>query len=195
MNQRRIPVFFKYVRRELRLSRLAVVLVGTALMTSACSSLGIGGSSEVSIADLEKAASSAMECLREAGIDGEITIGDTGYQGVGFTVSEDAGIAWEQERAVDECILELEELDFEYMKTRIPTGADRDREMADMLACFESVGVTSITATDPQNVIVGKLMDHEMTLTGNNSPFGPGVDCLDNHEALFPERFGLEPVN
>lgn len=179
----------------MKLSNLAVVLVGISLPLTACSSLGIGGSGEVSLAELEKSASSAMECLRDAGIEGEIVIGDSGYKGLGFTPSEDEGIAWEQERAAEECVLELEELNHEYLKTRIPTGAERDREMKDMLECFEDAGITSITATDPQNTIVGKLIDHEMALSGINEPSAAGIECLEAFEMLFPERFGLDPVN
>ncbi len=164
-----------------------LVLSITCLLVASCSSSSTDPVS-LSYAELERSIRDSRDCLVSQGIKAEVVYDEVqGFTGVTF----DSRSA---ESEVESCIAPVEEANSKYLKTKVPTGAERDQQIGELIKCFESIGITTVTpadfASEIENVIIQKLVEHNIEVEGEEFPFEPGLDCLAQYELLFPSRLG-----
>lgn len=137
---------------------------------------------EVTLVEYHRALERARTCVEEAGFT------PTGIQ------PEANGVLWtfgisdltddETEKAgeiSDACIDKYAyEAEKGYFLANVPTGTERDELMSNVIECLESVGVSNVSPTDTREEITTKIVD---TLP----EYGPGLMCLEQGLALFPE--------
>jgi hypothetical protein len=158
-------------------------------MLAACTAGGVGQASENESASVSEAqyrlkAEDVRQCVVERGFDVPPLYLQADGLLLTFAISADTDdLADAGLEALDRCRDELgfDSVEKSYFMSHVPTGADREAEFGELLACLEDVGVDTagLSSETSEEQIVAAAVD-----LPNNS--AEGLVCLDKHFTLFP---------
>ena len=178
-----------------------MVAVAGVVLVSGCSASSTGGegnspTDQVTQGQVEAAYEASATCLQELGYEAIAQRNPSGGWGITFDGELEESQKFDQQ--YEGCVHDAENLQRAYDRAHVPEGAARVEMANSLRQCLREGGIEG-DVYDPANPdSVATLQAIEAILgidtTGPNASFDDprfqiALDCLYQHESLFPDRF------
>ena len=173
-----------------RLGRISVFVAAVAFL-AACGEEGNGLSNTdailsdgvVSLAEYKQALTAESACVNQAGFQTTQLREQSDKIRWSFNVKVSDDVDLNEATSIqDSCYAQyVNDIEKVYYLAHVPTGADRDAMFIQLIECLDNVGVSGVSRTDTEQDIVKAIAN------SGSGDLSPGLLCLDQYRAVFPE--------